>query len=369
MLKQSAFPSHFSTSPPRSHLKVGKPAQFNENPYQQKLLCGLQTLRVSVVHSSFNDIVNACLKEKIDFDIIHFDWLHLYYQSRNPFTSSLRLLSFIRKWYLLRSKGVRFVWTAHNLSRHDNTIPLLDTLMTTFVARRSDAIIAHCEVAKQKIIQQFNLQNPNKVHVIPHGNYIDCYENIVSASEARADLGISQDTLTLLFMGIIRPNKGIYELIDAFEAINNPKLHLIVAGKPYPHEEEKIATRLKQHSNTTFVPEYVPDDQIQRYVNAADVVVFPYKNILTSGAVILAMSYGRACIVPQLGCMGETINDGLGGFLYDPEKSEGLKEAIERAIEHHFKLAEMGAYNYQKAEQSNWNVVARQTLEVYQSFL
>jgi beta-1,4-mannosyltransferase len=348
---------------------VGKPLQFNENPYQTSLISGLTSLGVELVDSGLDSILKSHLTGEKIFDVVHLDWLHLYYQSRHSVTSKLRFLSFVSKLFLLKLKGVKCVWTAHNISHHDNKFPLVDALMTQFIAKFSDGIIAHCEFAKQQIIQKCNLKNSSKVSVIPHGNYIDCYDNTISAAAARAVLGISKDSLTLLFMGIIRPNKGIYDLIDAFEAVDNSKLHLIVAGKPYPGEEKIIESRLSQHLNTTFVPEYVPDDKIQLYMNAADVVVFPYKSILTSGAVVLAMSYGRACIAPRLGCMAETIDDGLGGYLYDPDDSQGLEEVLKKVVNCHDQLAEMGLHNRQKSALWNWDVIAQMTLEVYQRCL
>jgi len=58
-------------------------------------------------------------------------------------------------------------------------------------------------------------------------------------------------------------------------------------------------------------------------MNACDVVVFPYQEILTSGAVILAMSFGRACVAPRLGCIQDVLDD-KGAFIYEPSNKAGL---------------------------------------------
>lgn len=345
---------------------VGKPPQFAENPYQENLIRGLEGKGIHCLRENLNYLLLAQLRNNNKIDIIHLDWLHPYYKSRNRFTSTIRCLSFINKISLLKLQGSKLVWTAHNLTSHSGSNPVLDRLVSSFVVKTADAIIAHCEAAKEQIILDFKLKNPEKVYVIPHGNYIDCYPNTTSAQAARSQLGIAPDAVTLLFMGIIRPNKGIYDLINAVEALGDSRLHLLVVGKPYPGEAEHIRQRLSQLPSTTFIPEYVPNDKIQLYMNAADVVAFPYKNILTSGAVILAMSYGRACIAPRLGCMAETLENSRGAFLYDSKNPEGLKEAIQKALDASASLAAMGAYNRKQADRWNWNAIAQMTLEVYQ---
>jgi beta-1,4-mannosyltransferase len=353
-----------SESKPR--IVLGKPTQFAENPYQDNLITHLKALEVSVNQGTLKDFLLANSEGKESPNVIHLHWLHLYYQSRSYLTSILRIGFFAYKLIRLKISGAKLAWTVHNLSSHDNKRPNLDLFINIFVAHLSDVMFVHCELAKEKASQKFRVGNKSKIHVIPHGNYIGCYENTINPQESRAALSIPKESITLLFMGTIRPNKGIYDLINAFETLNHSKLHLIVAGKPYPGQEDIIRERLQGRSNTTFIPEYVPDDEIQNYMNAADVVVFPYKDILTSGAVVLAMSYGRACIAPGIGCMGETIDDGLGGFLYDPKDPEGLMKALQKTIQQHHQLPAMGAHNLLKAKQWSWESIAQKTLCAYQ---
>ena len=63
---------------------------------------------------------------------------------------------------------------------------------------------------------------------------------------------------------------------------------------------------------------FVPDDELQVYLRAADVVATPFLEILTSGSVLLAMSFERAVIAPRRGCVAETVGDD-GGILYDAD--------------------------------------------------
>jgi glycosyltransferase involved in cell wall biosynthesis len=102
-------------------------------------------------------------------------------------------------------------------------------------------------------------------------------------------------------------------------------------------------------------------------MNACDVVVLPYRDIFTSGSVFLAMSFGRACIAPHKGCIGEVLDDS-GAFLYDSD--EGLLQVLHYAIEKKADLPRMGKHNLQLAEQLlSWSNLAKMTLDVYQQCL
>ena len=79
-------------------------------------------------------------------------------------------------------------------------------------------------------------------------------------------------------------------------------------------------------------------------MNACDVVVFPYRDTLTSGAVVLAMSFARACIAPRRGCLAALL-DRAGGFLYDPDRSRWPRQRLAAGHRSRDQLPEMGRHN------------------------
>jgi glycosyltransferase involved in cell wall biosynthesis len=108
----------------------------------------------------------------------------------------------------------------------------------------------------------------------------------------------------------------------------------------------------------------VPDEDLQLYLRAADVVACPFLEIFTSGSVLLAMSFGRAVIAPRRGCVSETLDD-EGGILYDADDPGGLHEALRSAMT--ADLATMGRHNDEGMERFEWSGVAAATLRVYES--
>jgi len=340
----------------------------NTNPYQKQLSQALAARGVQVDGLASSQNFLSLLKRK-NLEILHLHWLYPFYQTASRKVSLLKLAQFIAGLLILRLKGVKLVWTAHNLKSHEPISPRLDHLCTTLVAQWSDAVIAHCEVAKSEAAAAFGIRNLDKIVVMPHGNYANYYENQIDQSAARASLGLDSEKLVFLFLGMIRPYKGILELIDIFAQLQGQDVQLVLAGKPLNAEiTVQIQEKIANQPHIRFIPGFVPDAQIQVYMNACDAVIFPYRDILTSGSVILAMSFGKACIAPRMGCIGETLN-GSGAFLYDPQAPEGLPKAIDQAIAARAALPSMGDYNRQQADQWTWDLVADMTLEAYRSCL
>ncbi|MBV7338701.1 glycosyltransferase family 4 protein [Chloroflexi bacterium TSY] len=189
----------------------------------------------------------------------------------------------------------------------------------------------------------------------------------MSLSKARERLGFAQDELLFLFFGRIQPYKGVFDLIDAFEQLENPHARLLLVGKPESNEAQALLeSRGRSHENIHLYLDYVANTDIQLYMNAADLVVLPFREILTSSTVILAMSFGKAVIAPRVGCIAETLAD-QGCFFYNANERNGLLQALQKAQS--ADLAAMGRSNLQQADRFNWNEIGRQTHEVYRQCL
>lgn len=355
-----------ATAPETKTLRAAFLPFWIENPYQSRLSEELGKLGCEIValSSSGMTVLRRVLSERPK--VIHLHWLDPLYESKHPFASMLKLAGSIAFLWFLRATGTRFVWTAHNLTKHENKMRRLDRACTSAIVSLSHAVIAHCESAKSALIAEFTLGKPEKVHVIPHGNYCDIYQNTVSRTAARGQLGIAENQSVFLFLGRVRPYKGVLEMISAFRRHDAPDAVLLIAGKPLNEAAEtEIRTAIGDDRRIHFHPGFVADRDVQIYMNACDAVVLPYQNVFTSGAAVLAMSFGRACIAPRLGCMVDWFEDD-GALLYDAADTDGLYHSLRRALMPDARLEEMGARNERLARQWSWQTVAALTLDAYQ---
>jgi beta-1,4-mannosyltransferase len=213
------------------------------------------------------------------------------------------------------------------------------------------------------------LRDQHRFAVIPHGNYLDSYPDEIPRAAARRKLALDDSRLVFLFLGAVRPYKGILELLAAFRRQAPRDAVLVIAGEPLDADfSRRIEEAVADADNMHFYPGFVPNREVQVYMNASDVVVLPYRNVLSSGAALLAMSFGKPCVAPATGCLTDVL-DSSGAFLYDPGVETGLTESLRQAVEAREMLASMGEHNRQKASEWTWERAAQATKALYDGCL
>ena len=342
-----------------------KTADLAGNPYWERLQGELEALGVEfeTSHSSYWTQRGWLLAHRTAVDVLHFHFIQPHYTGANERASLRRLLKFTADLLLARFLGYHTVWTMHDLMPTWPKEPLwVERLARYAIAWLAHDVIVHCQEAKRLLARRF--QRSWRVHVLPLPSYADMHPNVVPAAEARQRLQIESDRFVAAFLGGIRPNKGLEELIAAFAQVDDPRAVLLIAGRPWPPEEyvQQIGQLVRDDSRILLRAQEVPDAEMQLYLNAADVVVFPFKQVLTSSSVILAMSFGRPVIVPRLGCLPELVGDD-SGFVYQPGDVADLAAAIEKAAA--ADLAAMGAAAAQRANAYTWRDLALATVKVY----
>jgi beta-1,4-mannosyltransferase len=347
------------------------PDYHKSNPYQTLLLANLSKLGVDAKYGKrkiyFSNIdlsiIYNLIKNK-KFDILHLHWQHPFMIHDNFLLMVFRSLLFIFQLLLLKCIKVKIVWTVHNLKNHENKFVKTEIFFSRIIARFADRIIAHCNNSKNEIVNKFQIDE-QKIHVIEHGNYISVYKDKYTRNQSREILDIPKTQFVFLFLGLIRPYKGIIELIESYKRINASSMTLVIAGRIEDKELAKILIDKASGSPDILLKlQYIDDDEIGIYMKSADVLVLPYRDIINSGSAILGMSFGKAIISPRLGCMPEVLHS-FGGVLYDPESKSGLVEAMQAAIASKNKIAEMGKANLQLAKNWNWQKVAAHTANIY----
>jgi len=270
---------------------------------------------------------------------------------------------------IFKLNGVAIVWTVHNLLSHDSQYPRLEYFYNRFIARLAKGIVAHTHYAKEEIGRYYRI-NTAKVSVIPHGHYIHSYPNNISRDEARTKLQISDTDHVFLYFGLIRAYKGIPELIDSFLKMNRSDVKLLIVGKPNEQTvADEIRDMAKNSPDIRFVFDYVKDEDVQVYMNASDIVVLPYRDIFTSGVVLLGMSFVKPIIASRKGSIPEVL-DHNGGFLFDDVRSDELRKLMEEVcLKDKNELEMMGKHNLESVSKYDWKTISARTYDLYKGCL
>lgn len=297
-------------------------------------------------------------------DLLHLHWAELQYRSTAEAEAAHRLNGFLRKLSLARRRRLPIVYTVHNLDQHEGLHPDLNRRVNHWLFQNADALHVHHAPLADQIRPR--CKQTTRIYVVPHGNYIGAYPNQVGREEARRQLGIAPDRFVYLCLGQIRPYKGIDELIAAFVQQALPDALLLLAGHigaaGYGDHVRALAAG---HPNIRLDPHYIEDHRLQLYFNAADVCVLPYRHATTSGAALLAFSFGRPVIAPNLGPFPELIGSERG-LLFSPAQ-EGLAQALGEARKLDLVAAGRRALAYAAA--LDWTTLGGQHAAVYRSLL
>ena len=126
----------------------------------------------------------------------------------------------------------------------------------------------------------------------------------VTRATARQRLGLPAAATVLLHFGLMRPYKNVPHLIRTFRAMPEPTRVLLVVGRPFDAAiEREVRDAADGASNVRLDLRWIPPEEVQIFFAASDLVVLPYRRILNSGAVVLALTFGRPVLVPDLGAM------------------------------------------------------------------
>lgn len=294
------------------------------------------------------------------YDILHIHWpeweLNFY---RNPVEVASRLRLKLFAIDCLRARGTKIVWTAHNLKAHDSLHPSIEQRFWRSFIRRLDGFIALTNAGRESACEKFSELRGLPNFVIPHGHYRDQYP-CNSKNDARTELGISAEAKVLLFFGRIREYKNIPSLLETFEKLQGD-LVLYIAGRPDSDDLARgLMAAAAQDRRVRLHLDEVAEDQVQHFFRAANLIVLPYREILNSGTAMLALSFGRPVLVPDLGAMGE-LRSAFGSqwvHTYRQLTASELRGALEWAIT--FPRAGQPAL-----ENVDWPRLAKRTLEAY----
>ena len=224
-----------------------------------------------------------------------------------------------------RNKHTRVICIADNIIPHEKRPG--DRLFTRYFAGGVDGYIA----MSHEVYHDINQLLPGaERRFTPHPVY-DHYGNILSRTEALDALKLAPDRHYLLFFGFIRDYKGLDLLLEAMAdpRMEQRHIHLIVAGEFYSNEAFYIdlIARLKLEERVILHTDYIPNDEVNRYFCAADLIVQPYKAATQSGVTQVGYHFNKAMLVTKVGGLAEIVKDRESGYVVEPHPT-AIADAI-----------------------------------------
>lgn len=305
-----------------------------------------------------------------DSKVFHIQWVNKFY---------LFDRTVLNMYY--KALGKKLVHTAHNVNMgtRDKNDSFLNRFALKFMYTIVDHIIVHTQQMKQELMQSFKIQE-KKISVINFGINNTVISTDISPDQARKKLQVRTDEKVMLFFGNIAPYKGLKYLILALTILieKQQDIKLIIAGRIKKNTEKywkQVKDIIKKYALDEYIQMnigFIPDEDIEVYCKAADVMLLPYTYIYQSGILFLSYRFGLPVIASNIGSFGEDIVESKTGFICKPEDPVDLAEKIDCYFESDLyknlaiEREKLIAYAYDKY---SWEKIGQKTAAVYKDLL
>jgi len=185
-------------------------------------------------------------------------------------------------------------------------------------------------------------------------------------------LGLEGKTL-LGFIGSFYAYEGLNILLEALPAMiaSNPDIRvLLVGGGPQDKELKSLARQLGIAEKVFFTGR-VPHDQVQRYYNLIDVLIYPrlkmrLTDLVTPLKPLEAMAQGRLLAASDVGGHRELIEDGKTGVLFKANDANDLAKQVLKFLSEKERWPTLRANARRFVETDrNWTVSVARYKQVY----
>ncbi len=252
-------------------------------------------------------------------DIVHVQYLPML-QSRLP----------LDRWFVqfCRKRGSKIVLTVHDLLPHDTGEAHKHIFRDLY--RMVDGIICHSDNIRTRLRTEFSVSE-GKIAVIPHGPFF--YDLPATNSEQTLrSFDLESRKLLVLWQGIIFPYKGIDLLLIAWQHVeaNSDDASLLIVGTGAPEFAEQIREQISRLGlkRVKLHLRFISTEELVALYRAADIVVYPYRAITTSGALATGLALGKTIVASNLPVFRELLTDRENALLVDPNNSVELAAAL-----------------------------------------
>ena len=333
----------------------------SENSYTRRLWQAFRSLGIEVIESRYpsfrwpRNLLKFSLQLLKSPDLCHVHWY---------LSDSLYLT---RKLF---SRDLAKVWTVHNIVPH---APVFrdDLLVTRLYLDSVDIAVWHSSRSIEDARGRFAARGLPTTwraenRVIPCMNYNGVWPDTVSDAEARERLGIEGSAFVVGHFAPIYPYKGTATFLDAIRRVRRKDVLFCIFGETKdPALESLMREAAASLPNLRLHLRYIPDEELQYWFKACNVVVQPFTNLTTSAAIYFPIAFKRPVIATPLGNIPDIVRHGETGWI--ARDAHEVAAAIEEAARKPEVARSMGENAYEwVARFADIATVAEKHVEAYE---
>lgn len=294
------------------------------------------------------------------------------YVRKNPV--KVAHIQWLRIWHLdwfflrfLQSRGIKVIYTAHNILPHDTDRKFFDKYRRYYHA--VDNIIVHSRRTKTELMEQFGLPDA-KIKIIPHG--ILSFRNDGEAlarrvEELKRSLGL-EGKRVFASLGKQTFYKGVDHIVKVWAETpslrNNPNVKLLLVGKNAGIDYSAV----KELENVVIIDERISNLDFEAFIKLSDLILLPYRKISQSGVLFTALDNNVPVAVSDVGGLAEPLAFGDVGWNIGSPEGPGLKKLLLRLVSDSAPLDRLHGADEEFAKVRrvySWEAISAATADLY----
>jgi glycosyltransferase involved in cell wall biosynthesis len=227
-------------------------------------------------------------------------------------------------------------------------------------------LLTHSEEMRERLMKNFFPISDEKITKIPAPT--SPISEDISQASARDKLNLSKNKPMLLFFGEMRREKGPDILVRSLKSIDQECL-VVFAGKEGYIQKSTIKKQdISPNVEIETRFEYIPEDHLNLYFIAADLLVLPYRRKRgISGPLRQAVMADTAVISSHPTDIGSIINENNIGGVFNIESEEELSEKINQFLQGNITIPSKYINSY--AKQIHYQSVGEEIERIYDEII
>ena len=234
--------------------------------------------------------------------------------------------------------------------------------------KEADRIITISEFSKNEIIKYLKFP-AEKIEIVHPAVNHERYNMIKDRRSILDKTNVSKDDNIVLYVGSEEPRQNVDKLIRAFAKLKEklPNIKLIKIGNPnsnkFRENSLKLVNILNLQNDVIFV-DYVCEEDLPKWYNAADLLVYPCAYAGFGLPPLEAMACGTPVITSNTTSLPEVVGD--AGIMVNPDDVQELAIKMLEVLTDNGLSDELAKKGLKRAKLFNWDESARKTLQIYE---